>query len=170
MADHIPVVETERLRLRAPKLADLAPLSAFYATERSHFVGGPLDARSVNRNMMSVFGSWALRGHGLWHIAERATDAFLGWAGIIYAPDWHEPELGWMVISSSEGHGIAFEAATAARAYAARHLGHDGVISYIAPRNTRSAALARRLGAAFEREDTLSGNPVHVYRHPLVAV
>lgn len=169
MTSHIPVIETPRLTLRAPKLDDLAPLTAFYATDRSHFVGGPLDSRAVNRNMMSVIGSWALRGHGLWHIADRATDACLGWAGIIFAPDWHEPELGWTVMAQVEGRGIAFEAASAARDYAARHLGHTGVISYIDPANSRSAALARRLGATLEREDRFSGNKVHVYRHPKVA-
>lgn len=166
MTDHIPVVETDRLRLRAPKMADLAPLTAFYDTDRSHMIGGPLDARAVHSTMLSTIGSWALKGHGMWHIADRQTDAFLGSTGIIFPPGWNEPELGWIIMAQAEGRGIAFEAAQAARHHAARHLGHNGVISYIDPANTRSAALARRLGATVEREDVLLDTPVHVYRHP----
>lgn len=166
MTDHIPVVETERLRLRAPKMADLAPLTAFFESDRSHLVGGPLDARAVHRAMMSTIGSWALRGHGFWHIADKADDTFLGNTGILFAPGWEEPELGWTVMDYAEGRGIAFEAAAAARSYAARHLGHDGVISYIDPQNTRSAALAKRLGAVLELEGTFLDHPIHVYRHP----
>lgn len=164
---HIPTVETERLRLRAPLLDDLPTLTDFYQTERSHLVGGPMDARAVHRAMLSTIGAWALRGYGMWHIADRETDAFLGATGILFAPGWHEPELGWQVIMHAEGKGIAFEAASAARTYAAAHLGHDGVISYIAPTNTRSAALAQRLGATVEREDTFLDHPVHIYRHPV---
>ena len=166
MTDHIPVIETGRLRLRAPKLDDLPALTAFFATERSKLVGGPLDATDVNRAMMSIIGTWALRGHGFWHIADKASDRYLGATGILYAPGWDEPELGWNLIEEAEGRGIAFEAAQAARAYSASHLGRDAPISYIDPANTRSIALALRLGATFEREGELLGTPCHVYRHP----
>lgn len=166
MTDHIPVLETDRLRLRAPKLDDLPALNAFFQTDRSAMVGGPLGERDVHRMMLSTIGSWALKGHGMWHVADKITDAYLGAVGILFGPGWHEPELGWNLLQTAEGRGIAFEAAQAARRYAALHLGHDGVISYIAPENTRSATLAKRLGATLEREDTLFEHTVHVYRHP----
>jgi len=166
MTDHIPVLETDRLRLRAPKLDDLPALYAFYQSDRSHMVGGPLPERDVHRMMMSTIGSWALRGHGFWHITDKSTDEMLGATGIIFAPTWHEPELGWSVTDAAQGQGIAYEAATAARSYAARHLGHNGVISYIDPANTRSEALAKRLGATFERAVEMFGTTVNIWRHP----
>ena len=70
------------------------------------------------------------------------------------------------MFDGSEGKGIAFEAAQAARTCAIRNLGLNGVISYVRPDNTRSANLAKRLGATFEREGTLMGTPCHIYRHP----
>ncbi|MEP4196567.1 MAG: GNAT family N-acetyltransferase [Aliishimia sp.] len=164
----IPEFSTDRLLLRAPKLADLPRVTEFFASERSHIVGGPLNAREASRAMMQIYGMWALRGHSFWYIADKATDIFLGWTGIINGPAWDEPELGWTVVEEAEGKSIAFEAATAARAYAATQLGYDGVISYIAPQNSRSATLAKRLGASFEREGELLGHDVHVYRHPKV--
>lgn len=168
MTDHIPVVETDRLRLRAPKMDDLAALYAFYQTDRSRMVGGPLEEREVHRMMMSTIGSWALKGHGMWHIADKDTDAMLGATGIIFAPTWDEPELGWSILGNAEGKGIAFEAAAAARQYAARHLGHDAVISYIDPANTRSEALAIRLGAKIERSVEKFDKTVNIWRHPSV--
>lgn len=170
MTDHIPVIETARLRLRAPKMDDLAALTAFYQTDRSHMVGGPQDARGVHRMMLSTIGSWALKGHGMWHIADKDTDEMLGATGIINPPGWDAPELSWSVNGDAQGKGIAFEAAMAARTYAAKHLGHNGVISYIDPANPRSAALAQRMGAVIERETTFEGRTINIWRHPKEAV
>lgn len=166
MTDHIPVIETERLRLRAAKLSDLPAVEALYSSERSRMIGGPRDARGVHSAVLSTIGSWALRGFGFWQIADKQTDAWLGATGILFAPGWDEPELGWQLAAEAEGRGIAYEAAKAARSYAAKHLGQDGVISYIAPENHRSIALAQRLGATLERDTVFLGTPCHVYRHP----
>ncbi|WP_290558358.1 GNAT family N-acetyltransferase [Aestuariivita sp.] len=162
----IPQIQTPRLTLRAPKLDDLPTLTAFYRTERSHLVGGPLDARAASRVMAGTIGQWALRGYGMWYIAGRATDEVLGWTGILFAPGWAEPELGWTVFPEAEGKGLAFEAALAARDYAAAHLGIHRPISYIEPVNTRSIALAERLGAVRESTGALLGKPCLIYRHP----
>lgn len=165
----VPTIETDRLRLRAPKLGDLPAMTAFFASDRSHFVGGPRSAFDAHRGMMAIFGNWALYGQGMWYIADRDSDAYLGATGILNGPDWPEPELAWYVTEPAEGHGIAFEAVQAARAHAAQHLGLDRIVSYPAPDNSRSIALAARLGAVFEGEGTLMGEPMHVYRHPMVA-
>lgn len=166
MTSHIPEVQTDRLTLRAPRLTDLPALAAFFATDRSGFVGGPTDEMGSFTKLTARIGHWALKGFGLWHVERRDTQSFVGWAGLICPPGWEEPELGWTVFDGCEGKGIAFEAAQAARTCAATDLGLNGVISYIRPDNTRSANLAKRLGATFEREGTLMGVPCHIYRHP----
>ena len=118
-------------------------------------------------SMNAVFGHWVLHGFGAWYIVDRETDAYLGRTGFIMAPGWEEPELGWAVTAQTEGKGIAFEATVAARKYGAEHLKLDGVISYIRPSNTRSAALAKRLGATLEKTHAnWRGAACDVYRHP----
>lgn len=165
--DLIPTVETDRLILRAPKLDDLPAVTAFFASAQSHTVGGPRDDLGSAMSMNATFGQWGLYGFGSWFIAERDSDAYLGRTGFIMAPGWEEPELGWAVTTEAEGKGIATEATLAARSYGARHLGLNGVISYIRPTNTRSAAMARRLGATLETtHDDWRGAPCDVYRHP----
>jgi ribosomal-protein-alanine N-acetyltransferase len=164
----IPSVETDRLILRAPHADDLPRMTAFFATERSHMVGGPKDEMGSWDSLVRRLGHWALHGYGLWHLTEKASGDFVGWAGMIYAPGWHEPELGWTLMEDAEGKGLAHEAALAARAYAAQHQGLNGVMSYIAHANDRSRALATRLGATYERDGELLGKSCQIWRHPQV--
>ena len=166
MTDQIPVLDTPRLTLRAPKMADLPTLTAFFATTRSHLVGGPTDEIGAFTKLTQRIGHWALLGYGYWHIDSRENGDFLGWVGIANPPTWDEPELGWTLFAHAEGKGIAFEAASAARAFSAIHLGLDRVISYVAADNDRSAALARRLDAHLETQCIRKGRDVHIYRHP----
>ncbi|WP_170476795.1 GNAT family N-acetyltransferase [Ruegeria arenilitoris] len=162
----IPSVETERLILRAPSMDDLPAMTAFFSTKRSHMVGGPKDELGCWSSLTGRLGHWALRGYGIWHLTEKASNEFVGWVGIIDIPGWDEPELGWVLMEEAEGKGLAFEAAQSGRDYAARHQGLNGVISYIAHANDRSLVLAERLGATYEREGELLGKRAQVWRHP----
>ena len=169
MTDQIPVLDTPRLTLRAPKLSDLPTLTAFYATERSHMVGGPADESESFTKLASRIGHWAFRGYGLWHIDDRKSGDFIGWAGVLNTPGWDEPELAWTVFANGEGKGIAYEAAVAARAFAAEHFKLDRLISYIRPNNNRSSALAERLGATLESTRQWRSKPCQIWRHPSVS-
>lgn len=163
----IPVIETERLILREPRLSDMDAMVAFYAgEERTRFIGGSIDAFQVWGRLAGQIGHWALRGYGMWMVEERATGATVGRIGLIYPETWPEPELGWHVFDGFEGRGYAYEAASAARDTAAAQFGLTGLISLIDPENTRSQALARRLGARVEREMEFMGHPCEVWRHP----
>ena len=167
---NIPVVETERLILRGHRVEDLDAMVEFFAGDRNTYVGGKMERGDCWRAMLRGMGHWAMRGYGLWHIDEKSSGSFVGWTGMIFAPGWDEPELGWSLLEGAEGKGYAFEAATAARSHAAQHQGMNGVISYIAHANNRSMALAERLGAKFEREGALHGKRCQVWRHPRLEV
>ncbi|MEP0990894.1 MAG: GNAT family N-acetyltransferase [Tateyamaria sp.] len=164
----IPTVETENLILRAHRTEDLPAVVEFFASERAESVGGQMDEGDCWRAMLRGAGHWALRGYGLWYIQDKATGKVAGWAGVLHHIEWPEPELAWTLFEGFEGKGVAFEAATAARLYAARHFDLNALISLIAPENTRSLALAARLGATFERETVVNGYNCHLYRHPKV--
>lgn len=168
-SDAIPMLETERLTLRAPKADDLPALTAFFASGQSHTVGGPRDDLGSHQSLLAAIGHWAIYGFGSWHIADRDTDAYLGRTGFLFAPGWEEPELGWAIASDAQGKSIAYEATRAARTYGANQFGLDAPISYIRPTNVRSAALAQRLGASLETtHDAWRGGACQVWRHPSV--
>lgn len=167
LAVEVPVVETERLILREPRLSDLDAVAAFMASDRAVFVGGPKDRQQSWRGLLAGLGHWLARGYGYWTVEDRATGAVAGRVGVhFHAVDWPEPELGWHLFDGFEGQGYALEATRAAREAAARHAGLTRLISLVAPGNTRSQALAARLGAVIEGTMTVMGQQALVYRHP----
>ena len=163
----IPTLRTERLVMRAPAEKDIPAIIAFLGSERARFIGGPMEAHHAFRSYTASLGHWMLRGYGFWTVADAESDEALGRVGILYGEGWHEPEIGWHVFEGSEGRGIAYEAAIAARRYAAEVLDLHGLISYIDPANERSRNLAERMGATFERDVTFFGGPAQIWRQPV---
>ena len=163
----IPTLETERLRLRAPAIADFEVAAAFYASERSRFVGGPRGRFATWRGFAANLGQWHLKGSGLWAVEVREEGRTIGQVGCHDPEGWLAREIGWMIFEpDAEGRGYAQEAARAARRFAYGPLGWREAFSVIAPGNARSTALARRLGCALDREAEWEGAPVQIWRHP----
>jgi len=163
---HIPTIETDRLRLRAPRLSDFAAYGAFCASPRSAGVGGPFGEWAAFERLAAIVGHWQMRGYGRWLVADKTTDEPLGIVGLMYPVDWPEPEIAWSVFDAAEGRGVAFEAAMRSRDYAYDTLGWTRVISCTVPANARSVALAKRMGAVhetnFEHDDI---GTLNVWRH-----
>lgn len=168
-----PVLETERLVLRAPVAADYPVWEAFAGTERARYIGGPYSPRLAWRSFGHMVGHWVMRGFGLFVITRRGSDRPLGAIGPWFPKGWPEAEISWSIWDAeAEGQGIAFEAAARARAFAYQTLGWSTAVSYIDPPNARSIALAERLGA---RRDPLAtpleiddhDTPILVFRHPV---
>lgn len=163
----IPTVETARLILRAPGSGDVAPLTAFYGSDRSRFVGGPKSPRDAWRQLATEIGHWTLCGFGRWIVEEKATGAAAGLIGLWCPEGWPEPEIGWDLFDGHEGKGYATEAARAARAYAYGTLGWKTAISIVHPENAASARVAGRLGAVEDgRMEMPPFGTVLIYRHP----
>ena len=161
----IPTLRTDRLTLREPRESDFPTMLAFNDSPRSGFVGGGRDRQWVWRGLLANIGHWALRGYGFYSVDSHAGE-FVGRVGVIYHDGWDEPELAWHLYDGFEGQGYAYEAALAARAdYHARISGQPP-ISYVDVTNTRSEALARRLGAVLEKTLNDDKGHDHVYRHP----
>ncbi|MFQ6547270.1 GNAT family N-acetyltransferase [Aestuariibius sp. 2305UL40-4] len=162
-----PVLETERLILRRPDDRDTDAAIAFLTGERSRSVGGPLSLGQAWRAHAKMVGHWTLRGFGLFAVTEKETGRTLGISGPYYPADWPEKELGWHIWdAASEGKGIAYEAALAARRWAYGDLGWPTAVSYIDPSNARSIALAERLGARLDTAAERPDDECVVYRHP----
>ena len=163
----IPVINTERLTLRAPRLEDFEPYAAYFASNRAELERGRRDRAGAWKEFSAVAGQWLLRGYGGFSIEDRADGGYLGEVGVFHEDDYPEPELGWMVVAAAEGRGIAHEAALAVRRWAYRTLGLTTLVSYIDARNTRSIRLAQRPGAFRDDDAALPEKwDCFVYRHP----
>jgi len=112
-------------------------------------------------------GHWQIHGYGYFTIEDKASGNPAGLSGIWNPEGWPEPELGYALFQEFEGKGIAYEASVRMRDWAFSDLGMTTLSSHIVPGNTRSIALAERLGATYERTYT---NPHmgedQIYRYP----
>ncbi|WP_342076540.1 GNAT family N-acetyltransferase [Yoonia sp. SS1-5] len=163
----IPVLQTDRLTLRAPCADDFEAYAAFRGSARAKPLGGPFTRAQAFTQLAEIIGHWTLRGYGRWIIADRVDDKPLGVVGLFYPEDWPEPEIAWSVFAQGEGRGLAYEAACAARHYAYDTLGWTTAITLVDPSNTRSVALAKRMGC---QPDGVYDHPtygaMHLWRHP----
>lgn len=162
LSAHLPVLETLRLRLRAVTLADFPHWAEVLMGPAAPWLGGPFDRDDAFLEFAVSVGGWLLRGHGPWAVDRKADGETLGFVLIGFEPGDAEPELGFLFRSMAEGQGYATEAAAAARDHAFSVMGMDRLVSYIAPENARSIAVAQRLGAM--REGELDGSQIWVHR------
>ena len=159
-------LETERLHLRQFRHEDIDAFAAMAADpEVMRFLGDgtPIPRDEAWRGMASVVGHWVLRGFGLWAVEERASGLLVGRVGLYYPEGWPGREVGWTLARPYWGRGYAYEAAHAALAHAFEHLKWPRAISLIHPENTRSIAVAERLGERLEKEIVVRGHPALQY-------
>ncbi|NNL19450.1 MAG: GNAT family N-acetyltransferase [Boseongicola sp.] len=164
LSANIPTLHTDRLTLRPLKLEDFATLADLLASDRSRFVGGPMSRMDAWQELTQLASGWVLHGHGGWAIDH--SGSLSGFVLIGVEPGDHERELGFLLTEEAEGHGIAYEAASAARNFAFDVLKFPTLVSYIDVANTRSHRLAERLGG--ERDalaEAKMNNKMRIYRY-----
>ncbi|MEM6390586.1 MAG: GNAT family N-acetyltransferase [Pseudomonadota bacterium] len=157
----IPTLHSARLKLRAPTRADFEAYAAFYLTPRSR--ASEPTRRKAWKAFAKEIVDWSLGGIGHWTVERDGTA--IGLVGFSQPDDYPEPEIGWTLYDGFEGQGYATEAAGLAISWARGRL--VSLVSYIETGNTRSIALAERLGAT---PDDAAARPETapdclVYRH-----
>jgi RimJ/RimL family protein N-acetyltransferase len=145
-------LSTSRLLLRPPRRDDFDDWAAFAAdAEATRFLGGPQPRTVAWRAFGLMAGAWALYGFGMFSVIERSTGRWIGRVGPWRPDGWPGNEIGWGVRRDAQGQGYAAEAATAAIDWALETLGWDEFIHCIDAGNSRSIALAERLGSSWQR-------------------
>ena len=162
----VPVITTNRLVLRAPRVSDFDLYADIACSERGRHIGGPMSREDAWFDFIQFSSSWLLHGHGGWTLAIKGDDDPIGFLILGLEPGDRETELGYMLDQNAEGHGYATEAARALRDWAFETYGWSTLVSYITDGNTASQALATRLGATRDAmEETALDNKIRVYRH-----
>jgi RimJ/RimL family protein N-acetyltransferase len=167
---NIPTLSTARLRLRAFAAGDLDAYAAIVADPevmRHIGSGGPIDRGVAWRQLAMFLGEWTLRGRGQWAVTLKSDGRLIGRAGFLQPEGWPGIELAWLLARDAWGHGYASEAARAALAWARDATGLAECISLIRPENTRSIAMAQRLGALDDGEIHFLGGRTRRFRHAL---
>ena len=141
-----PHIRTQRLELRPPGMDDFPEIARLLASPRSIWMGGPYDTRTAWGIFCHDLAQWQLFGHGALMIQLVESRQCIGQVSINHGPLFPEKELGWFLYDGHEGMGYATEAGRALREWALANLRLPSLVSYIAPENVRSQAVAQRLG------------------------
>ncbi|MBI3438502.1 MAG: GNAT family N-acetyltransferase [Proteobacteria bacterium] len=167
----IPVLETERLRLRGHTVADFDPVAAMWADpDVTRHIGGKPSTREESwARMMRYPGHWALMGYGFWLIEEKASGRLVGEAGFAdfkreIEPRFENPEHGWALAAWAHGKGFASEALTAQLAWAQDHFGRAPLVCMIDPDNAPSIKLAEKHGYTEFARSAYKGAPTILFR------
>ncbi len=147
----IPMIETDRLTLRAFTEADLSDYTTMMRRPEVRFLlrlPDSFDEYAAWEQLAAFTGQWALRGTGQWAVVERSSGRLVGRAGLHHPHrrDWPGVEVGWALHPDAWGRGYATEAGRAAIDWAFANLDVDVLHSMIHVENPKSMAVARRLG------------------------
>jgi len=165
----VPVLETERLKLRGHRPDDFKEGCALWADPVvTRYTGGrPFTPEEVWTRLLRYAGHWRWMGFGYWAIEEKATGRFAGELGFadykrdIEPPLDGAPELGWIVTPRLHGQGCATEAVRAVQTWGDSNLGRARTVCLIHPENAASLRVAAKCGfqesyrATYKSEDTI---------------
>ena len=137
-----------------------------------HFGPTPINAEDCWRRLAASAGAWQFNGFGTWAVERKSDGKLVGNVGLLTAwrdmePQFgEEPEMGWIMAAETHGHGLASEAGRAALEWAEANLQPTRMWAIIAPANTPSIGLARRLGFEPVTESVYNSEPTLVLCRP----
>lgn len=167
----IPVLETERLRLRAFREKDLDPWAAVTADPAVvRYLGNAGFSREETwRRIASSTGAWLILGYGYWAVERRADGALIGHVGFAdFKRDMRpsiegRPEMGWVFAAHAHGQGFAREAVAAGLAWADANLKATEIVAIIDPANAPSIRVAEKAGFEAQGEGLYKGDRILVF-------
>jgi RimJ/RimL family protein N-acetyltransferase len=170
-ADHLAVIETDRLILRRHRRNDFeASLALWGDPQVTRFIGGkPSTREEVWARLIRYVGHWALLGFGYWAVEEKSTGRFLGEVGFAdfkrdIEPSFDGmPEIGWVIAPHAQGKGYATEAVRAAISWGDDHFEGARTVCIIAPENRPSIRVAEKCGYREFLRTTYKGNPTIMF-------
>jgi RimJ/RimL family protein N-acetyltransferase len=168
----IPILETERLRLRGHTLADFAHTGPMWRDDSVMvYMGGrPLTLEESWTRFLRYAGHWVVLGFGYWVIQEKATGDFVGEIGLgdfkrDLEPSLHGvPELGWVLTPAKHGRGYATEAAKAVLRWGREHFGPSEFSCIIHPEHRASLNVAKKCGFVPEGSGDYKGRPTTILK------
>ncbi|HSA56675.1 MAG TPA: GNAT family N-acetyltransferase [Gemmatimonadaceae bacterium] len=161
---------TERLRaerLQPSHLGDLRRLHRDAAVMAR--IGGLRNDGQTAEYLAYNLRHWSQHGFGLWVLHEIDGGPVIGLAMLRYlALDGvDEVEVGYAIVPTLWGRGLATEVATACVSYARDDLRLPSVIALTEPGHERSQHVLAKVGMRFERDVLIEGSPRSLFRRIL---
>lgn len=167
----LPVLITDRLRLRPWEDRDLEPFAAMNADPKvMEFFPACLDRAESDALARRIVAGFVERGYGLWAVEVPQVAAFIGFIGLS-VPRFEAHftpcvEIGWRLAAPFWGQGYAVEGAQVALAFGFLDGGMEEIVSFTAATNQRSRRVMERLGMTHAPADDFP-HPALPDDHPL---
>jgi RimJ/RimL family protein N-acetyltransferase len=148
------IITTQRLCLRSPVDSDIETLHKriFLDAQVMHFVFGgvPLTISQSSEFFASAFDHEAT-GLKLGVLVEKNSLEVIGFSGLIVCNALNEKdyEIGFVLSRSSWGKGYATEIGQGQLDYGFSVLGCERLLAQVAPKNTRSITVLKKIGMVF---------------------
>jgi RimJ/RimL family protein N-acetyltransferase len=166
-----PLLETERLRLRAHRADDHAGCLAIWSDpEVTRYIGGrPASREEAWKRLLHYAGLWSLLGYGYWAVEEKTSGRYIGDIGCADFKRDQLPmldgmlECGWALAPHAHGRGYATEALLAIMSWAQANLDAPRLACIIAPDNLASIRVAEKAGFRQWQSATYHGDATLVF-------
>jgi RimJ/RimL family protein N-acetyltransferase len=157
----VPVIETERLRLRGHRMEDFAPCAAMWADPvvTRYFGGKIFTEEEVWTRVLRYVGHWQWMGFGYW----AGELGFADYKREIQPSIQGIPEAGWVLASDAHGKGYATEAVRAVVEWGERRFGNVETVCLIHPDNRASIRVAEKCGYRERQVATYHGQPTVLF-------
>lgn len=160
-------IDTERLTVRQFESSDVDLLHAVCSDPevvRFVDVGKPLPRDQCELWIERSLANYESRGYGAAAIVERESGAFIGYAGIVHAPDRTEPEIIYAFEKAAWGRGLASELVPPLVRFGLIDCRLPLLLATIAERNTPSRRVVEKCGFRLrELEENADGSFTAVY-------
>jgi ribosomal-protein-alanine N-acetyltransferase len=160
------IAETTRVAIRPLRMSDGDALHRVFGdAEVMRYSDGPHTRQWVDQWVRDYvdnhYDAW---GFGMWAVEERMGTQVIGYCGLSRLPQRcgpRETEIGYRLIRSHWGRGLATEAVCAVRDYAINTLHLPKLIAIVDPENIASLRVVEKAGFQYDREIMFDG-----YTHP----
>jgi len=159
-ATNIPIIQTERLVLRAWTPEDAATLFSILSEPglRRFFPDpSPPQRDWVEAYIATHRTHWKERGYGHWAIVTPQDGHVVGWNGLRYLPELDETEVAYLLSRQVWGKGYASEAARAALRFGFQTAGLEKIIGLVHRDNIASISVLEKCGLRFIDRVTIWG-------------
>ncbi len=146
------LIETERLLLREITLEDKEDLFKLHSDPEVQKYTGEAVVESLEEMDKAILGRinhYEKYGFGRWATFLKEGTQFVGWAGLLYLPEFDEIDLGYRFLPEYWGLGIATEASHAILKYGFDTLNLKRIIAIAMKENKASIRVMEKVGMEF---------------------
>ncbi|MFC4723492.1 GNAT family N-acetyltransferase [Geojedonia litorea] len=147
-------IQTDRLVLREITFADKDELFELHTDPDVQKHTGEPVVESLEEIEQSITGrlhDYKTYGFGRLAVIEKGTNAFIGWAGLAYLPEFDKIDIGYRLKKKYWGKGYATEASIAIINYAFNVLQLEQIIAIAMPENKASIKVMEKIGMTYDK-------------------